>query len=134
MTVTGVEYDNIVSYNFQRHRKLFVPLERLLSFDYVRENLYHCSNPVMEVEKKRRPIFGEQHGGIIAYATVGRLQAHLFTCLVWWHKPHDRDVQPNGVYGLSPEHKNDPAFKHWGPCEAVAPSRVLEFFPEYREA
>ena len=133
MTSTGISYGNIVSTNFTRHRKVFVPLEQLMSFDYVRETSLCTSNPKVTIERRRRPLFGEQHNGLIGYAVVGKIYPYLYNTLIWWHKRHDRDIQPEGPYQLSPHMINDPSYKHAGPCEAVAPSRVLEFFPELTE-
>ena len=134
--IQGAHYPNIrynPCGNYRHHRRLNVPIDRLLSFDYVRETLQITDNPLIRVGKKKKPIFGEQHGPIIGYAVVGRHMPYLFNVLIWWHKHHDRDVQPEGPYQLSPEHRNDPYWKRWGPCEAVSPARVLEFFPELQE-
>jgi hypothetical protein len=119
---------------FTEYRKLFVPLAKLLSFDYVRETTYHTDSrgALSKRNTVKRPLFGEQHGGIIAYVCVGRDSPYYFKNLVWWHKHHDRDVQPDGVYKMSEPMRSNPQFKHWGPCEAVPPSRVLEFFQEFR--
>ena len=133
MIASTVSYDTIESITFIRHRKLFVSVERLMSFDYVRESQLYIDNPSLRIGKRKRPLFGEQHGSLIAYAVIGRAMPYIFSCLIWWHKKHDRDVQPDGVYRLSEPFKNNPKYRHWGPCEAVPPGRVLEFFPEYQE-
>jgi hypothetical protein len=122
------------SYNrFTECRKLFVQKNELLSFDYLRETIFRTStrNALSFRNTVKRPLFGEQFKGIIGYCCIGEGEGpHTFRCLAWWHKAHDRDVDPNGVY-----HRNDPTdpeSKTWGPCEAVSPERVLKFFPEYR--
>ena len=115
---------------FARMKKLFMSVNEILKFDYLRETFQTTPNPKVSIEKRKRPIFGEQHNGIIAYATIGRHSPYLFNVLIWWHKHHDRDVMPTGPYRLSPEHLNDPKWRSWGPCEAVPPERVMSFFKE----
>lgn len=119
-----------VSPKYAKKKKLFFSVEQISKFDYVRETLHTTSNPTVSIGKRVKPIFGEQHGQIIAYAVVGRHSPYLFRVLLWWHKHHDRDVQPDGVYSLPPEKRNDPEWKSWGPCEAVPPERLLSFFRE----
>jgi hypothetical protein len=129
MTSTGMQYDAITSEDYRRHRKLNVPVSVLMSYDYVRATLFGTCNPY-QVGKRKKPLFGEQHGQLIGYATVARDGRHAFTVLIWWHKHHDRDIEPDGVYRLPPERRKEDRWRHWGPSEAVPPSRVLEFFPE----
>ena len=115
--------------DFRRWKALFVPVEKLMSWDYVRETTLHISTPYT-LARRKRPMFGYQHGGIIGFATISRPDRHAYLCLIWWLKTYDRPVDPNGTYRMPEQFQGKPEYKAWGPCEAVAPARVMSFFPE----
>lgn len=107
-------------------RELLVPWYIISGFDYVRETLLTFHGSPSRRLRSKRPTFGEQHqiyGYLVASKTYGRSDV-----LVWWHKTYDRDIQRNGPYALTPSDWCNPMWRHWGPCEAVAPERMLSFF------
>jgi hypothetical protein len=112
-----------------KHRKILVPIETLMHYDYVRESITITSAP-WTMERRRRTMFGA-HNILIAYCVLRYVAPYTYEVGIWLLKTCDRPLNPNGAYQLAPSMINDDKFRRLNPAEAVPPGRVLEFFPEH---
>ncbi len=108
--------------------QLFADPREFVKLDYVREATASCiSHPLQRFTRRTHPVAQHLYG----FAVIGKSSRYCYNCKFWHLKDHDRPLDPNGPYALSPEQKNDPLYKHCGPIEARDPLDVLkQYFPE----